>query len=123
MKPIILQVPNRDANSAKLIRPVQGTFSGLQQPPDSDRFTLLIRRFRVRIPGGAPYPPGLSYSRPTISFVPGTMRERSPGVWQLRAYCAGPSATIAQCKESWTQAQTVAAGTAGDCKWAGIVEL
>ena len=30
---------------------------------------------------------------------------------------------IAQCKESWTQAQTVTAGTARDCKWAGIVEL
>ena len=53
-KPIILQVPNRDSNFVKMIRPVQGTFSGLQHPPDSDRFTLLIRRFRVRIPGGAP---------------------------------------------------------------------
>jgi len=30
---------------------------------------------------------------------------------------------IAQCKESWTQAQTVTAGTARDCKWAGIVEF
>ena len=39
-KPIILQVPNRDSNSAKMIRPVQGTFSGLQHPADSDRFTL-----------------------------------------------------------------------------------
>ena len=42
MKPIILQVPNRDANSAKLIRPGQAMFSGLQNAPDSDRFTLLI---------------------------------------------------------------------------------
>jgi len=47
MKPIILQVPNRDANSVKSIRPVQGTFSGLQHPPDSDRFTLFLRRSRV----------------------------------------------------------------------------
>jgi len=41
-KPIILQAPNRDANSTKLIRPGQGPFSGLQNAPDSDRFTLLI---------------------------------------------------------------------------------
>ena len=41
MKPIILQVPNRDANSAKSIRPGQAMFSGLQNAPDSDRFTLL----------------------------------------------------------------------------------
>ena len=54
MKPIILQVPNRDSNFVKMIRPVQGTFSGLQHPPDSDRFTLLIRRFRVRAPIRAP---------------------------------------------------------------------
>ena len=54
MKPIILQVPNRDANSAKMIRPGQAMFSRLQNAPDSDRFTLLIRRFRVQIPGGAP---------------------------------------------------------------------
>ena len=53
-KPIILQVPNRDSNFVKMIRPVQGTFSGLQHPPDSDRFTLLIRRLGVRIPRGAP---------------------------------------------------------------------
>jgi hypothetical protein len=42
MKPIILQVPNREANSENSIRPVQGPFSGLQNAPDSDRFTLLI---------------------------------------------------------------------------------
>jgi hypothetical protein len=54
MKPIILHAPNRDANSAKSIRPGQAMFSGLQNAPDSDRFTLLIRRFWVRIPGGAP---------------------------------------------------------------------
>ena len=50
MKPIILQVPNRDANSAKMIRPGQAMFSGLQNAPDSDRFTLFLRRLRVRIP-------------------------------------------------------------------------
>jgi hypothetical protein len=46
--------------------------------------------------------------------------------WSTRSEAsAGPSAMIAQCEESWTQAQTqtVTAGTAGDCKWAGIVEL
>src|ERR1035437_10204110 len=36
INPIILQVPNREANSGKSIRPVQGTFSGLQNAPDSD---------------------------------------------------------------------------------------
>src|SRR5664279_4364662 len=42
IKPIILQVPNRDANSENSIRPGQGPFNGLQNAPDSDRFTLLI---------------------------------------------------------------------------------
>src|ERR1022692_1871775 len=50
MKPIILQVPNRDSNSVKMIRPVQGTFSGLQHPPDSDRFTLFLRRLGCASP-------------------------------------------------------------------------
>jgi hypothetical protein len=76
MKPIILQVPNRDTNSAKMIRPVQGPFSGLQNAPDSDRFTLLIRRFWVRIPGGAPgqrrfpelRPEGISHEYPIDRF-------------------------------------------------------
>lgn len=54
MKPIILQVLNRDANSAKLIRPGQAMFSGLQNAPDSDRFTLFLRRFWVRVPARAP---------------------------------------------------------------------
>ena len=76
MKPIILHVPNRDANSAKSIRPGQAMFSGLQNAPDSDRFTLLIRRFWVRIPGGAPgqrrfpelRPEGISHEYPIDRF-------------------------------------------------------
>src|ERR1035437_9495629 len=62
INPIILQVPNRDANSVKLIRPVQGTFSGLQNAPDSDRFTFLIRRLGGSSPPGRTKSQGVSGS-------------------------------------------------------------
>src|ERR1035437_901366 len=68
INPIILQVPNRDANSVKLIRPVQGTFSGLQNAPDSDRFTFLIRRL------GGSSPPG----RTRVLAVQGPNRSVTP---------------------------------------------
>ena len=50
MKPIILQVSNRNAISENSIRPNQAMFSGLQNPPDSGQCTPSIHKFRVRIP-------------------------------------------------------------------------
>jgi len=94
MKPIILQVPNRDANSAKMIRPGQAMFSRLQNAPDSDRFTLLIRRFWVRIPGGAPSkrqfpelrPEGISHKHPINRFNGNLERCEIP----VHAFHGGP---------------------------------
>jgi len=71
-------------------------FSRLQNPPDSDRFTLLIRRFRVRIPGGALKTPGHrgvaagvgtdATTKTTFPGMAGTKAEIQPGVWVPRVY-------------------------------------
>jgi hypothetical protein len=71
MNPIIPQAPNRDANSVKLIRPVQGTFSGLQHPPDSDRFTLEVEA----LAGDSQAQPPLS--TPEAGFEPTT------AIWEM----------------------------------------